>query len=152
MFPFKFEFEEAIFNYYSTSLDANNSTGSRSIVPMFAIYYMYLHGDMIDEVRNLAVKHDLKHYLIDSPQGAIEYIKSLPDTHYNMHMFDKEEYEILNFIGFSVHNANEYSDVHKHILEYVAKHYPKYNVRFFLSRLFYLSGLMILTHLNISAL
>ena len=131
MFPFKFEFEEAIFSYYSNSLDSNNSTASKSIVPLYAIYLMYLQGDMIGEIRTLVEKHDLKHYLIDVPNGAIEYVKSLPETHYNMHMFDSDEYELLNKLGFNVQNANEFREVHAHIQSYILKHYPKYNVKLF---------------------
>jgi hypothetical protein len=128
MFPFKLEIEEAIFSFYSNNLDSHNTTGSRSIVPIFAIYLMYIQGDMAGEVRQLAEKHKLKHYLIDIPAGVVEYIKSLPETHYNMQMFEKEEYEILNEIGFNVSGVNYFKDVQEHIIKYIKKNYPQYYV------------------------
>ena len=126
MFPFKFEFMEAI-NDYRTKRKSN--LGDTTV--LMAIYLMYLHDELKPEIKKLATMYKLDEYIMDPPKEAVEYSRSLPNTLYSNHMYDTEEYFISQNVGFNYLEQYEYKDLHDYLFTYIHEHYPNYSVIIF---------------------
>lgn len=123
IFPFKFEFFEAIEAYLK-----NNKSTLGTYTPLMAIYLMYLHDDLKDHIKELAIKHNITEYIMDPPEGIIEYSRSLPNTLYTLQMYDEEEYFIAKNVGFDDLETYEYKQIHDFLHVYIHNTFPKYAV------------------------
>jgi hypothetical protein len=131
LYPFKFEIKEAIVDYFDTMYKEGrmNASVSRPLVPIMAAYLMYLDLADHNSLKEQLGKLKLKHYIMDEPKEAIEYVHSLPKTLYTMHMYDDPEYTLLKNFGFHVEKTEEYKMILAHIIEFLKKRYPEFTVR-----------------------
>jgi hypothetical protein len=139
MFPFKFELTKAITDYFTAHYSGENqninSSITRPLIPMMAVYLMFLdladHNKLNKELKSLK----LDHYIYNLTKEASEYVKSLPKVVYTMHMYENEEFELLRYYAFHFQNAVEYKIIHDHIVKYIHEHYPQYEVLYYLFRI-----------------
>jgi hypothetical protein len=128
LFPFKFEFNEAISSFLKSR--RSEISGSSSLM---AIYLMYLNDDRKDEIKQLARQMNLTDYIMDPPAEAVSYSRSLPNTLYTNHMYDTEEYFIATNIGFPDIPQFHYKELHDHLFIYINNNFPKYAVLYILT-------------------
>jgi len=130
MFPFKFEFAEAIESYF-LKVKKSYENISHSLIPIQAIYLMYLIGDNKEEINNVILENDLNFYNVNVSLKSIEYLNSLPREIYSIHMYDEEEIFLAKAVGLKTEYAFNIKELHNHIIKYIIEKFPKYSVRIY---------------------
>jgi hypothetical protein len=101
MFPFKFEIQEAIENFFKVNqVSPFELTITQPLIPLTAIYLMYLdlanHDTLNKDLKELGYNH----YIIDKPSNSVkDYLSNLPKVMYILYNFEKEEYVLLDSFG-----------------------------------------------------
>ena len=89
---------------------------------------MYLdladHNQLNKELADL----NLNDYIKTPGKNVLDYIKSLPKVVYTMHMYEEEEFNLLQRLGFHFAKSVEYRHIFDHIISFLKSKYPKYEV------------------------
>lgn len=122
MFPFKFEIKEALTEFISEKFSQNkNETRSRANIYIFASYLSFLDYENKTEVLKAVKALGKDYYNVNVTKEHMDYLRSVPPMIFTNHMYDEEEFKLLEYGGLNIDRSTESKEVHKFLMSWLDK-------------------------------
>ena len=122
MFPFKFEIKEALIDFLRSTFKNNlNETRTTTAIYVFSAYLNFLDYKNKTEVYEAAENMGKDYYTTKPLDEQLEYLATVPPVIYTNHMYDEEEYKLLEYTGIYFDRSTESRQVHNFLMNWLEK-------------------------------
>jgi hypothetical protein len=129
MFPFKFEINEAISDYFKNYYKSVSKLSElKPAEILLSIYLMYIQKADEETINSNLKQLKLNYYITSINKERLEYIQNLPKTIYSKSVFTEEDCKFANNFGFNINTPIQYKQLLTHIVDFISNKYPDYKV------------------------
>ncbi len=130
MFPFKFELNEAILDFYSKESKEITNEKTRELTKntLFSYYLLFLTYENRTTILDYVMAINKTYYHITIPKGHDEYMSTLPKVLYNGQQFTKEDLALFDIVGVIDDPFGEFNTLTNHVVLYFQEYYPMHAV------------------------